>query len=416
MDSVPKRRKYQEIDIISNLPDEIRCHILSFLPTKFAVGTTILSTKWRNLLPSVPNLKLQLHDSLLLDPKSNSSTQIQSFVKFADNLLKVTLRNAISVQSLVILCKKLNDARPVATWISSALLLGIQRLAVQISSRLRHPSALLSSLNGSNLGALYLRVDLRPKPNPIPYGLVFSFPKLKVLVFHSMDFNLVNSVLLGCPVLEVLVVNNCTPSFFPGEMLSIRVPSLKVLWLYNMMNVFFCVLELNSPGLLHFFHFGYMPIFYRATKMRSLSVARLSLNEIGGQRQVIGDEQAIVAINACSDVARILLTENFISMLYRCPQRIPSFPKMVDLGIVGMNHSNGWEVLLGFVARAPNLKNIYVKANFHAEGYERFKAALKETMTVVVRMHNPDMFQLKIERNAQNGENCVRICGGAVAN
>ncbi|CAA0829534.1 Unknown protein [Striga hermonthica] len=219
---------------------------------------------------------LQLNDSLLLDRKPNSSTtQLQSFVKFADNLLNVTLRKAISVQSLVVFCKRLDDARPVAAWISSALLLGIQRLDVHISSRLRHPSALLHSLNGSNLGALYLWVDLGPRPNPIPNGLVFSFPKLKVLAFHCTSFKLVNSVLSGCPVLEVLVVN-CDPSCFQEERLLIRVPSLKVLWLRNTMNVIFCVLQLDSPGLLHFYHYGYMPVFYPAMKMRPISATPCS--------------------------------------------------------------------------------------------------------------------------------------------
>ncbi|CAA0827367.1 F-box/LRR-repeat protein [Striga hermonthica] len=251
-------------------------------------------------------------------------------------------------------------------------------------------------------------------PNTISNGLLFSFPKLKVLVFHCTSFSLVNSVLLGCPVLEVLVVN-CDPSCFQEERLSIRVPSLKVLWLHNMMNVIFCVLELDSPGLLHFYHYGYMPVFYPAMKMRSLSVARLNVNETGGQRQVMANGQAIVALNACSDVVRIYLSHR--KMLYRVPNRIPSFPKLVDLGIIGMNHTHGWEVLLGFVARAPNLKNIYVKANFHTEGYRRFKAAVKETMSVVDIIDNPDMFQLKIERrNVQNGENCLCICGGAVVN
>ncbi|KAH9736944.1 F-box/LRR-repeat protein [Citrus sinensis] len=45
-----------EEDRISCLPDEILCHILSFLPTKNAVATCVLSSKWRLVWALLPNL------------------------------------------------------------------------------------------------------------------------------------------------------------------------------------------------------------------------------------------------------------------------------------------------------------------------------------------------------------------------
>ena len=52
------RKKDSVLDRISNLPESLLYHILSFLPTKNTVATSILSSKWKLLWTLVPKLDL----------------------------------------------------------------------------------------------------------------------------------------------------------------------------------------------------------------------------------------------------------------------------------------------------------------------------------------------------------------------
>jgi hypothetical protein len=66
-----------EEDIISTLPDEILCHILSFLQTKEAGATTILSKRWKHLWRSVTTLHI---DYTGVDQTLNSHSALINFV------------------------------------------------------------------------------------------------------------------------------------------------------------------------------------------------------------------------------------------------------------------------------------------------------------------------------------------------
>ncbi|WCJ28580.1 F-box/RNI-like superfamily protein [Euphorbia peplus] len=84
-----KPQKHFEIadnDMISKLPDSILCHILSFMPTKYSVQSSILSRRWRFTWTSVSVLDLsdQLFEAYHLPKKRRISASTKSYKNFVN--------------------------------------------------------------------------------------------------------------------------------------------------------------------------------------------------------------------------------------------------------------------------------------------------------------------------------------------
>ena len=79
-------------DIISSLPNSLLTHILSFLPIRDSVLTSILSSKWRPLWTLVP--VLDLNQVGLVERCSEEKSEKFKFVDIVSRIM--ALRNAIS--------------------------------------------------------------------------------------------------------------------------------------------------------------------------------------------------------------------------------------------------------------------------------------------------------------------------------
>ncbi|KAL0415347.1 UNVERIFIED_CONTAM: putative F-box/LRR-repeat protein [Sesamum latifolium] len=293
------------IDRINNLPDEVLCHILSFLPTKYAVATSILSTKWKNLFPLIPNLRVRLDDSLILHPESAAETYLINFMNFVDRLLNVTLHDVPSIYAFCLICQKFDDGREIAKWVQAALRLNVNRMDLRIR-QLRNSNFLFDCLFGCNISSLNLLLDFADDAPECR----FSLPNLKMLSVQYMKFNAVNVLLEGCPVLEYLVVSNCYCD--PGEMLRICTPSLMALKLVNGVNCLEGGLELDAPKLEYFNYGGFLATRILAKALKCLRIARLDLDENVSQYPYESDEQAAKLIKACSDAEKLWLSENVV--------------------------------------------------------------------------------------------------------
>ncbi|KAM7466565.1 hypothetical protein LguiB_014127 [Lonicera macranthoides] len=119
-----KRQNNNTDDRLSELPDAILTHILSFVDTKYAVQTSSLSKRWINLWISVTNLNFH----------NCSFRKLTTFERFIDRVF--TCRdNSISLNSIVFDCKRRITLNCFEKVFCNATYNGVKNLEICISSR-----------------------------------------------------------------------------------------------------------------------------------------------------------------------------------------------------------------------------------------------------------------------------------------
>ncbi|XP_026394310.1 putative FBD-associated F-box protein At5g50270 isoform X2 [Papaver somniferum] len=90
------------IDRISNLPENLIHHILSFMDMIHVVYTCVLSKRWKNLWAITPILNL--FSLAISNNNQNSGVPFQKFIKFVDQVF--ILRDNSNIQSVNFVCGK----------------------------------------------------------------------------------------------------------------------------------------------------------------------------------------------------------------------------------------------------------------------------------------------------------------------
>ncbi|KAL7087276.1 hypothetical protein ACP275_13G058000 [Erythranthe tilingii] len=174
----------QTVDRLSDLPDSVLTHILSLLPTKSSVRTSILGQRWRYVWAYVPNL-------VFINDSQDAINRV---------FLLHKLRNIITFKLAGRFGR--NENHQIETWINNAVELNVQKL--DINCRLYEVAL------PRRLCVCKTLVDLRltdcgviPKAGPL------FLPHLKKLHLICAQYEANESLqhlLSGCPVLEELEI------------------------------------------------------------------------------------------------------------------------------------------------------------------------------------------------------------------
>ncbi|PWA63039.1 FBD-like protein [Artemisia annua] len=193
----------ENVDMLSNLPRDLLSHILSLMPAKFAMQTSILSKNWRYIWKLVTNLDFSDLDIIDLDTKSIHA--LNCFYEFVDRVLEHHKASQVNILRLRFPCGWFPHSC-VSKWISDAVRLNVSELDIPIFPRglVELPFDLFTL---KSLKLLKLYVDgFRFDVDALKFPSSVNLPSLKTLDIYSFGKPPVNAFKLihGCPLLENL--------------------------------------------------------------------------------------------------------------------------------------------------------------------------------------------------------------------
>ncbi|EOA16750.1 hypothetical protein CARUB_v10004959mg [Capsella rubella] len=222
------------MDRINGLPDEVLVKILTFLPTKKAVSTSILSKRWEFLWMWLPRL-----DYFIYITKLGTKPVIREFIEKT-----LPLHRAPVLECLRIGLSPTFEPKDFIRWIDIAVSRHVRELEISYVTKYGNlfPSSFFTC---KSLVVLKLRLlVLRDVPS------MASLPSLKTLLLQKVYFvneELLQELLSICPVLEDLSVE-CAEDEDMDEF-TISVPSLQRLSLSIPYDWFLEGFEIDTPSL-----------------------------------------------------------------------------------------------------------------------------------------------------------------------
>ncbi|KAG7548847.1 Leucine-rich repeat 2 [Arabidopsis suecica] len=378
-------------DIISGLPDELICHILSFLPTKEAASTTVLAKRWKPLLRSVPSLDID--DSLCFNPPmtyEERTTNATSFMRFVDGVL--TLQGNAKINRFHFKGEDIIDQMWVLEWIPNVLKRGVSDLDLDISSLWDSFDSMFYHLPPKIFVSetlVRLKLKFVQGVNISVEGDV-SLPMLKIL--HLDYFKIVtgtfNKLLSGCHALEELLLYNLMwdKSLEPGPFfVNVSIPTLKRLT-YCRFEEFDEAEDFNksvslsicdNPNLVYIEYIDSIADRYQqqvsldslveaslGLRLRSDLVYNQRYHETEYSMSFKEKSNVTTLLTGICNVKILCLSDNTLEVLGCCRDTIPVFNNLIELTIE-TKPDGIWKSLPAMLKNSPNLVTLVFEGMHH---------------------------------------------------
>ncbi|XVF77567.1 hypothetical protein PTKIN_Ptkin14bG0055400 [Pterospermum kingtungense] len=334
------------MDRLSSLPGEVISHIISFLPVRQMIRTSILSTRWRYLFASTTGLTIDY------------DVDDWNIYSFGFNVNKVLLsRRSTTIEKF---CLKLKitccvDRSRVGHlthfvdgWMCYPLSHDVQELELCLPEEIKfnHLPSTSMLFNCETLVSLKLKFVTLEVPDTI------RMPKLKILHLEEIDFSYGKPVrwgwlFSGSSALEEMLVQCCKWGF--TRQFSVSSPTLKRLILKRVI----CEeLVIDAPSLVYFKHLDSAANYYSLLNLQSLVEAFIDIWPI--KSTFCYKTAATDLLRGMSNVRSLHIGNMFTtaSGLYN----VPEFPNLTYLKI-NTSFSHDWH---GILCRFPHLETLVI--------------------------------------------------------
>ncbi|XP_026428083.1 F-box/LRR-repeat protein At4g14103-like [Papaver somniferum] len=327
-------------DRISNLPESLLYHILSFLGIKNCARTSVLSKRWNYIWTTVTTL----HFWNLVINSIPTSSEADKFMDFVDGTLH--RHNSSNVDKFVLSCNHQLNQSQLHCWISTVIRGNVKELNLHL--RQEHPQEYPFSIPLSLFTcASLVSLELHIQPN-ICLPKYISFPRLKCLklhLFYFTDESWNEELFSNSRVLEELILDQCSVSM---SSFCISIPTLKILkidnWITKGNGLCDCILKIDAPRLVTFLYTSPVAKEFLLSNFSALEEAIIDIcfEEYGG-----------------AELSRLL--HAFAHVIYSDHDLSNNWPTFHNVIVRKLNISNVLSTDLGFIGllkAVPNLESL----------------------------------------------------------
>ncbi|MFS7891529.1 putative F-box domain, FBD domain, leucine-rich repeat domain superfamily [Helianthus anomalus] len=351
------------IDYISNLPDCILHHILSFLPTKEVVKTSVSSKRWKNIWASVPNLDFD--DTLLYasEVDCQHSSESTSFMNFVERILR--LRDASAIEKFRLSCRVWSNAPRISSWISSAIMHNVRELDLCIFAE---DSSVIpqSVFDCKSLVILKIEMDCVIEIPPR-----VSFPFLKTLhlsLVTFLDDDSTEKLFTSCVALEELVLLDCDCGIlknFTISSLTLKRLTIDDLPVYEPND---CKIKIDAKNLTCLKYIGYLSNEIFLSNVPSLVKACIHIPILHGRQKEVAC-RAVDLLKGLRNVVFLKVSNRTMEGLMYAGSmldRFPVFPNLTHLVLTMEIGNYTFRALMDLLNFCPTLQSINL-----SEGFDR---------------------------------------------
>ncbi|XP_026444319.1 F-box/LRR-repeat protein At4g14103-like [Papaver somniferum] len=327
-------------DRISNLPDSLLHHILSFVETKIVARTSVLSHRWKYIWICIPNLEIEC------DVKNTDR-----FMNFVDGTLnRHSLSNCIQK-----LCLKSCFHLPESHVISCISNVVKKNNLKELSLFLFQKKPLCIPQSVFNCASL-VSLELRIYPH-IHFPDDITFPRLKRLRLRDLKLNndcWNDKLFINSPILEELYLDSCAflvPSF------CIAISTLKILKINDANGMQHCALNIHAPSLLSLFYNGPVAKEYVLSSFVSLMEAVVQVPGTLGESST---NEALSQIFRALAHVKCLTVNVPPSEEDNLLTNLPTYHNLKHLKVTGVPHDSDVRVI-ALLKVTPSLESLVIE-------------------------------------------------------